>query len=185
MLPGRAHGPYVKGQVTAWSRWWPGVPNTGISTNPGYAILSWKLSRESLSGLAVACFDTRFRGSLWKRAAAPVWPGNFARWESSPGPAGELLREGHEEGGSPGSWGSRASRQLGLYAERIGHGSSTCFEVICERGTIETNCGLFVVTSYFCDVFVILYPYLCLFCEDFNPIIDHKYVASQGFLYAN
>ena len=66
--------------------------------------------RESLSGLAVACFDTRFRGSLWKRAAAPVWPGSFARWESSPGPAGELLREGHEEGGSPGSWGSRAER---------------------------------------------------------------------------
>jgi hypothetical protein len=26
---------------------------------------------QSLSGLAVACFDTRFRGSLWKSSAAP------------------------------------------------------------------------------------------------------------------
>jgi hypothetical protein len=30
-----------------------------------------KVSYQSLSGLAVACFDTRFRGGFWKSSAAP------------------------------------------------------------------------------------------------------------------
>ncbi|HEU0002112.1 MAG TPA: flavodoxin family protein [Ktedonobacteraceae bacterium] len=49
-----------------------GCPTQGFRPTP--AMQSWleKISPALLSGLAVVCFDTRFRGRLWQRSAAVV-----------------------------------------------------------------------------------------------------------------
>ncbi len=48
-----------------------GCPTQGFQPTPAMQSLLEKLSSQSISGLAVACFDTRFRGWLWKSSAAP------------------------------------------------------------------------------------------------------------------
>jgi flavodoxin len=48
-----------------------GCPTQGFRPTPAMQSFLGKVSYQSLSGLAVACFDTRFRGTLWKRSAAP------------------------------------------------------------------------------------------------------------------
>ena len=48
-----------------------GSPTQGFRPTPAMQSFLGNVSSQSLSGLAVACFDTRFRGSLWKRSAAP------------------------------------------------------------------------------------------------------------------
>src|SRR5262249_50023733 len=49
-----------------------GSPTQGFRPTP--ATLSWleSITPEVLRSLAVACFDTRFRGRLWQRSAAIV-----------------------------------------------------------------------------------------------------------------
>jgi flavodoxin len=47
-----------------------GCPTQGFRPTLAMQSLLEKLSSQSLSGLAVACFDTRFRGWLWKSSAA-------------------------------------------------------------------------------------------------------------------
>jgi flavodoxin len=48
-----------------------GSPTQGFRPTPAMQAFLEKVSPASLSGLAVACFDTRFRGFLWKSSAAP------------------------------------------------------------------------------------------------------------------
>ena len=48
-----------------------GSPTQGFRPTPAMQSFLGNIPRESLSGLSVACFDTRFRGSLWKSSAAP------------------------------------------------------------------------------------------------------------------
>jgi flavodoxin len=48
-----------------------GSPTQGFRPTPAIQSFLEKVSSASLSGLAVACFDTRFRGRLWKNSAAP------------------------------------------------------------------------------------------------------------------
>jgi flavodoxin len=48
-----------------------GSPTQGMRPTPAMQALLETVSPASLSGLAVACFDTRFRGFLWKNSAAP------------------------------------------------------------------------------------------------------------------
>jgi flavodoxin I len=48
-----------------------GSPTQGFRPTPAMQSLIGNVSSQSLSGLAVACFDTRFRGGFWKRSAAP------------------------------------------------------------------------------------------------------------------
>jgi len=48
-----------------------GWPTQGFRPTPTMQSLLERLSSQSLSGLAVACFDTRFRRWLWKSCAAP------------------------------------------------------------------------------------------------------------------
>ncbi len=48
-----------------------GSPTQGFRPTPVMQAFLGNIPRESLSGLAVACFDTRFRGFLWKNSAAP------------------------------------------------------------------------------------------------------------------
>ena len=48
-----------------------GCPTQGMRPTPAMQSFLGKVSYQSLSGLAVACFDTRFRGFLWKSSAAP------------------------------------------------------------------------------------------------------------------
>ncbi len=48
-----------------------GSPTQGFRPTPAIQSFLEKVSPASLSGLAVACFDTRFRGRLWKNSAAP------------------------------------------------------------------------------------------------------------------
>lgn len=45
-------------------------PTQGFRPTPAIQSFLDNVSYQSLSGLAVACFDTRFRGRLWKSAAA-------------------------------------------------------------------------------------------------------------------
>ena len=49
-----------------------GCPTQGFRPTPAMLSLLEKVSPALLSGLAVVCFDTRFRGRLWKRSAAVV-----------------------------------------------------------------------------------------------------------------
>jgi flavodoxin len=48
-----------------------GCPTQGFRPTPAMQSFLGNIPREALSGLAVACFDTRFRGALWKHSAAP------------------------------------------------------------------------------------------------------------------
>src|SRR6266581_2725114 len=48
-----------------------GCPTQGFRPTPAIQSFLGNVSYQSLSGLAVACFDTRFRGRLWKSSAAP------------------------------------------------------------------------------------------------------------------
>ena len=48
-----------------------GCPTQGFRPSPAMQSFLGNVSYQSLSGLAVACFDTRFRGRLWKSSAAP------------------------------------------------------------------------------------------------------------------
>jgi flavodoxin len=48
-----------------------GSPTQGMRPTPAMQSFLETVSPASLSGLAVACFDTRFRGFLWKSSAAP------------------------------------------------------------------------------------------------------------------
>jgi len=48
-----------------------GSPTQGFRPTPGMQSWLGNVSSQSLNGLAVACFDTRFRGRLWKSSAAP------------------------------------------------------------------------------------------------------------------
>lgn len=48
-----------------------GSPTQGFRPTPAMQSFLGNVSSQSLSGLAVACFDTRFRGRLWKSSAAP------------------------------------------------------------------------------------------------------------------
>jgi flavodoxin I len=47
-----------------------GSPTQGFRPTLAMQAFLGNVSSQSLSGLAVACFDTRFRGSLWKSSAA-------------------------------------------------------------------------------------------------------------------
>ncbi len=48
-----------------------GCPTQGFRPTPAMQSFFGNISSQQLGGLAVACFDTRFRGFLWKRSAAP------------------------------------------------------------------------------------------------------------------
>jgi len=48
-----------------------GCPTQGLRPTPAMQSFLGTVSYQSLSGLAAACFDTRFRGFLWKSSAAP------------------------------------------------------------------------------------------------------------------
>jgi flavodoxin I len=48
-----------------------GSPTQGFRPTLAMQFLLGNLSSQALRGLAVACFDTRFRGRLWKSSAAP------------------------------------------------------------------------------------------------------------------
>src|SRR5579863_1930344 len=48
-----------------------GCPTQAFSPTLAMQSFLGTVSTQVLSGLAVACFDTRFRGRLWKSSAAP------------------------------------------------------------------------------------------------------------------
>jgi flavodoxin len=48
-----------------------GCPTQGFRPTPAMQSFLGTVPFHSMSGLAVACFDTRFRGRLWKSSAAP------------------------------------------------------------------------------------------------------------------
>jgi hypothetical protein len=48
-----------------------GCPTQGFRPTPAMQSFLSTVSYQAVSGLAVACFDTRFRGWLWKTSAAP------------------------------------------------------------------------------------------------------------------
>jgi len=48
-----------------------GSPTQGFRPTLAMQVLLGNVSSKQLAGLAVACFDTRFRGHLWKSSAAP------------------------------------------------------------------------------------------------------------------
>ncbi len=48
-----------------------GCPTQGMRQTPAMQSFITSIPRELLSGLSVACFDTRFRGGFWKISAAP------------------------------------------------------------------------------------------------------------------
>ncbi len=48
-----------------------GCPTQGFRPTLGMQSFLGNISRRTPSGLAVACFDTRFPGALWKHSAAP------------------------------------------------------------------------------------------------------------------
>jgi len=48
-----------------------GSPTQGFRPTPAMQSFLRDVPSQSLRGLAVACFDTRFRGLLWKSSAAP------------------------------------------------------------------------------------------------------------------
>jgi flavorubredoxin len=48
-----------------------GSPTQGFRPTLAMQFLLGNVSSQALRGLAVACFDTRFRGRLWKSSAAP------------------------------------------------------------------------------------------------------------------
>lgn len=48
-----------------------GSPTQGFRSTPAIQAFLGSLSSHQLRMLAIACFDTRFRGGLWKHSAAP------------------------------------------------------------------------------------------------------------------
>lgn len=48
-----------------------GCPTQGFRPTLAMQSFLGKVSPQALSGVTVACFDTRFRGRLWKNSAAP------------------------------------------------------------------------------------------------------------------
>ncbi len=48
-----------------------GCPTQGFRPTPAVQSFFANISSQQSRALAVACFDTRFRGFLWKRSAAP------------------------------------------------------------------------------------------------------------------
>jgi flavodoxin len=48
-----------------------GSPTQGFRPTPAMQSFLGNVSSQRLRGMAVACFDTRFRGPLWKSSAAP------------------------------------------------------------------------------------------------------------------
>ena len=48
-----------------------GCPTQGFRPTLAMQSFLGDISHETLDGIAVACFDTRFRGALWKSSAAP------------------------------------------------------------------------------------------------------------------
>ena len=48
-----------------------GCPTQGMGPTPAMQSFLGNVSSQRLRGLRVACFDTRFRGFLWKSSAAP------------------------------------------------------------------------------------------------------------------
>lgn len=48
-----------------------GCPTQGFRPTPAMQSFLRNLSPQTLRSLPVACFDTRFRGALWKSSAAP------------------------------------------------------------------------------------------------------------------
>ena len=48
-----------------------GSPTQGFRPTLAMQFLLGNVSSQALRGLAIACFDTRFRGRLWKSSAAP------------------------------------------------------------------------------------------------------------------
>ena len=48
-----------------------GCPTQGMRQTPSMQSFIAHIPRELLSCLSIACFDTRFRGGLWKISAAP------------------------------------------------------------------------------------------------------------------
>lgn len=48
-----------------------GSPTQGFRPTPAMQSFLESLTFQQLSGMVVACFDTRFRGGLWKGSAAP------------------------------------------------------------------------------------------------------------------
>ena len=54
-----------------------GCPTQGFRPTPAMQSFLGKVPSQSLSDLAVACFDTRFRGRLWKHSAAQHMAGQL------------------------------------------------------------------------------------------------------------
>ncbi len=54
-----------------------GCPTQGFRPTPAMLSFLGTVSYQALSGLAVACFDTRFRGRLWKHSAAQHMAGQL------------------------------------------------------------------------------------------------------------
>ena len=54
-----------------------GCPTQGFRPTPAMLSFLEKVSYQALSGLAVACFDTRFRGRMWKHSAAQHMAGQL------------------------------------------------------------------------------------------------------------
>jgi flavodoxin len=54
-----------------------GCPTQGFRPTPVMLSFLGTVSNQSLSGLTVACFDTRFRGRLWKHSAAQHMAGQL------------------------------------------------------------------------------------------------------------
>ncbi len=48
-----------------------GSPTQGFRSTPAIQAFLGSLSSHQLRTMAIACFDTRFHGGLWKRSAAP------------------------------------------------------------------------------------------------------------------
>ena len=54
-----------------------GCPTQGFRPTPAMLSFLGTVSNQLLSGLAVACFDTRFRGRMWKHSAAQHMAGQL------------------------------------------------------------------------------------------------------------
>src|SRR5438094_6004085 len=54
-----------------------GCPTQGFRPTPAMQSFLGTVSSQALSGLVVACFDTRFRGRLWKHSAAQHMAGQL------------------------------------------------------------------------------------------------------------
>ena len=145
-----------------------GSPTQGLKPTLAMQSFVETVSFQQIRGLAVACFDTRFRGFMWKSSAAPHMANQLRTMGVEPlDPPRKLLREVHEGGGSSAGWGSGASRRLGEDAPREvrgisvpsrhamtvreehrrkekGYGNVTCRKIIkrrcvCSRSLVERS----------------------------------------------